>query len=86
MQVDPINPMLKPTGTKRLNLDNDKLLSRFAFKFNLRRYNLEKSAQDESAVEAAADELAATMKEIREEDEAAGLLKYNPVGRCRLNR
>jgi hypothetical protein len=31
--------MLKPPGTKRLKLLCDVLLSIFAFKFNLRRYN-----------------------------------------------
>ena len=39
MQVDPIKPMLKPPGTKHLKLKCDGLLSSFAFKFNLRRYN-----------------------------------------------
>ena len=32
--------MLKVSGTKRLKLTYNKLLSSFAFKFNLRRYNL----------------------------------------------
>jgi hypothetical protein len=31
--------MLKATGTKRLNLDYDELLSSFAFNFKLGRYN-----------------------------------------------
>ena len=44
----------------------------------IKKIHLEKSAQDELALEAAADELLATMKEIREEDAAAELLKYNP--------
>ena len=39
MQVDPIKPTLKAPGTKRLKLKYDGLLSSFAFKFNLRRYN-----------------------------------------------
>ena len=39
MQVDPIKPMLKPPGAKHLRLKYDELLSSFAFKFNLRRYN-----------------------------------------------
>ena len=39
MQVDPIKPMLKPPGTKRLKLECDGLLSSFAFKFNLRCYS-----------------------------------------------
>ena len=37
MQVDPIKPTLKAPGTKRLKLKCDKSLSKFAFKFNLRR-------------------------------------------------
>ena len=40
VQVDPINPTLKPPGTKRLKLKWDTLLSSFAFKFNMRRYNV----------------------------------------------
>jgi hypothetical protein len=39
VQVDPIKPKLKAPGTKRLKLTYDQLLSSFAFKFNLRRYN-----------------------------------------------
>jgi len=38
LQVDPIKPTLKASGTKRLNLTYHKLLSSLAFKFNLRRY------------------------------------------------
>ena len=41
MQVDPINPTFKAPGTMRSKLEHGELLSRFAFKFNLRRYNLE---------------------------------------------
>ena len=40
MQVDSIKPMLKAPGTKLLKPEYDELLSRFAFKFNLRRYIL----------------------------------------------
>jgi hypothetical protein len=39
VQVDPIKPMLKAPGTKRLKLKHDKTLSSFAFNFNLRRYS-----------------------------------------------
>jgi len=39
VQVDPIKPTLKPTGTKRLKLKHNQLLSNFAFKFNMRRYD-----------------------------------------------
>ena len=38
MQVDPMNPKLKPPGTKRLKLKCDILLSTSGFKLNLRRY------------------------------------------------
>jgi len=39
VQVDPIKPTLKAPGTKRLKPQYDELLSSFAFKFNLRRFN-----------------------------------------------
>ena len=38
VQVDPVKPLLKPPGTKRLKVMCDILLSTSAFKFNLRRY------------------------------------------------
>ena len=38
MQVDPIKPTLKAPGTKPLKLKYGKLVSNFAFNFNLRRY------------------------------------------------
>ena len=41
MQVDPIKPKLTLPGTKRLKLKCDVPLSKFAFNFNLRRYNEE---------------------------------------------
>jgi len=40
VQVKPMKPMLKAPGTKRLKLKYIKLLSRFAFNFNLRRYTM----------------------------------------------
>ena len=40
VQVDPINPKLKPPGTKRLKLYCDIQFSSCAFTFNLSRYNL----------------------------------------------
>ena len=39
VQVDPIKPTLKAPGIKLLNLNYDRPLSNFAFKFNLRRYS-----------------------------------------------
>jgi len=47
VQVDPIKPMLKAPGTKRLKLTHYELLSSFAFRINLRRYT------EEAAVEIA---------------------------------
>ena len=43
LQVDPIKPTLKASGSKHLNLEHNELLSSFAFNFNLRHYALEKS-------------------------------------------
>jgi hypothetical protein len=34
VQVDPMNPTVKALGYKRLKLENDNLLSNFAFNFN----------------------------------------------------
>jgi hypothetical protein len=39
VQVDPINSKLKPPGTELLKLYYDELLSRFGFKFYLRRFS-----------------------------------------------
>jgi len=40
VQVDPIEPKLKPPGYTRLKPKHNSSLSSFAFKFNLRRYSL----------------------------------------------
>ena len=50
MQADPIKPTLKAPGTKRLKLQHDELLSNFAFKINLRRYNVADIAADAVSV------------------------------------
>jgi len=39
VQDDPIRPMLKAPGTRRLKLKNDEPPSNFAFKSNLRHYS-----------------------------------------------
>jgi hypothetical protein len=39
VRVDPIKPTLKAPGTMRLTLKHGKLLSSFAFNFNLHRYS-----------------------------------------------
>jgi len=41
VHVDPIKPRLKPPRTKRFNLKYDELLSNFAFKSNVRRFNMD---------------------------------------------
>ena len=40
VQIDPIKPKFKAPGTKRSKLKSDELLSNFAFKTNLRRYDV----------------------------------------------
>jgi hypothetical protein len=40
VQVDPMKPKLRPPGTKRLKLECDVPLSRFAFIFNLHHYTV----------------------------------------------
>jgi len=52
VQVDPLKPILKAPGTKRLKLKYDQLLSNLAFNFNLRRYikGLELSVDEALAV------------------------------------
>ena len=47
-----IETTLKPTGTKRLKLKYDILLSNFAFKFNLRRYTKEEEERRRAAFDA----------------------------------
>ena len=39
VQVDPIKPTLKALGLRPLKVKYNDLLSKFAFKYNLRRYN-----------------------------------------------
>jgi hypothetical protein len=39
VQVDPMKSTLKAPGSKRLKLEQEKLLQNFDFKFNLRRHN-----------------------------------------------
>jgi len=41
VQVDPFDPTLKATGSKRLKLEDEKMLSNFTFRLNLRRYTKE---------------------------------------------
>jgi len=47
VQADPIKPMLKAPGTKRLKLQHDEPLSSFAFKSNVRCYSEEEGEAKE---------------------------------------
>jgi hypothetical protein len=51
VQVEPIKPALKAPGSERLKLNCDDVLSNFAFKFNLRRYNTEAHRNTSSAAD-----------------------------------
>jgi len=53
VQVDSIKPTLKVPGITLLKLKYDKSLSKFGFKFNLRRYNSEIDAVVDAAAAAA---------------------------------
>jgi len=55
--VDPVKPMLKAPGTKRLKLHYDAPLSSFAFKINLRRYILEEEGKDALDPDAVPDKI-----------------------------
>jgi hypothetical protein len=70
VQVDPIKPTLKAPGIKLLKLQCDMLLSIFAFKFKLRRYNEEVLRLILAAAAAMPGEALASLV----------------VGRCMLNR
>ena len=49
VQLDPMEPKLKPPGTMRLKLNCDILLSTSSFKINLRRYTAATPATATSA-------------------------------------
>jgi len=57
VQLDPIRPKLTAPGTKCSKLKYDKLLSRFAFKFDLRRCTKEKLEDAKKDVEVAEKDL-----------------------------
>jgi len=93
VQVDPIQHTLKASGTERLKLKQDEVLSSFAFKFNLRHYTsasaVERASQGGKTVVTAADaEAAAAANTGKKPSKPFG---RNParwltkVGRCRLN-
>ena len=75
MQVDPIEPTLKPPGTGRLTLKYDELLSSFAFNSNLRRCI---EGEEDDGDEGEDGGCAAVVSQILE------LLRLLSVRRCRL--
>ena len=76
MQVDPIKPVLKAPGTKRLKLKCGQLLSNFAFNFNLHRYNEGVKTKLDTVLNNANDKTRSVSAGVSGEDAE--------VGRCRL--
>ncbi len=66
VQVGPMKPTLKAPKSKLLKLENEKVLSNYAFEFNLRRYN--KGAPGSSSETSAA----ATMRQEELQASLAG--------------
>ena len=60
VQVGPIKPTLQAPGAKHLKLTYDKMLSSFAFNFNLRRYTAGTTAAAMTNVITAIDQEVAT--------------------------
>jgi len=63
VQVECMNTVLKAPGTKRLKQRYDKLLYRFAFNFNLRRYT-EVSLTTDYSVKGTADLIAVSYQHM----------------------
>jgi len=75
VQVRPMNPVLKAPEIKRLKLEYDKLLSSFAFNFNLRRFMEDKNRTEFSVIDG--------VRYFNTGDIGAFTAK---VGRCKLTR
>jgi len=86
VQVDSITPNLKPPGTKRLKLICDNPLSKFGFKFNLRRYTkgMLKGVGGSVAEEESPEALAAAQKKEDELEHAKHRAMDDTVWGCRL--
>jgi hypothetical protein len=79
VQVDPIKPTLKASKSKFLKLEHEKVLSDYAFNFNLRRYSMRESfaagaAQEEAALEQV------TQRAAEEVAKHAGGLEHDSLG------
>jgi hypothetical protein len=74
-----MKPMLTSRGTKRFKLENEKLLSTFAFKFNLCRYqegvDSEVGEDEGEEVDWAVDCLVNSVADEMMHNEARGLLR-----------
>jgi hypothetical protein len=98
VQVEPMKSMLKAPGTKRFKLQNEKLLSNFAFKSNVRRYSMvyfAPAVQNNVGVLDTGTNVFSTIGTTGDAGAAYtwGNIKYvgaaalgTKVGRCRLNR
>jgi len=75
-----MKPTLKAPGSERLKLEHEKLLSHFAFKFNLRRYNTE--ARDAPPVAPNANASAAGKKGGKASKKSAPLVEWKWAGNC----
>jgi len=85
VQVDPIKPKLKASGTKRLTLQSDEPLSNVAFKIDLRRYTEDLASTDicEHALEAL--RASKVKRVIMVGRRGVAQAAFSPkVGRCRL--
>ena len=70
VQVDPIKPTLKAPGSKPLKEKCDKVLSIFAFKFNLSRYT---TAIVDERIDKRFEDMETMLREMREEGRAEGV-------------
>jgi hypothetical protein len=94
VQVEPLKPKLKPSGTKHLKVKFDNLLSTSDFKFNLRCYILDGVLALTSGPRPAALPALASDAESPEDGKWPDLITsaaagdygddYFEVGRCRL--
>jgi len=80
VRVGPIKPVLKASGTKRLDLRYDDLRTSFAFNFNLRRYT--KLEQRVSMLTAGLQKRSVDLSSKL--GDLCGQLATSEVRRCRL--
>jgi len=82
VQVEPNNFALKAPGCMLLKLTYDGLLSKFAFKFNLRCYTMTEMHQ--AAVEREESAVMELRTAVNEGQKTEAKMSIQKVGRCRL--